>query len=69
MAKTPRAFADARCVGRTRLTIAALIGPVDKNIKSCAITMQTRYVVCAVTVSASHANGTAASVATAEIQR
>ena len=42
MAKTPSALAEARCVGSTRLTIEALIGPVDKNISSCAITMQTR---------------------------
>ena len=41
MLKTPSAFAEERCVGRTRLTIVALIGPVDRNIKSCAITMQT----------------------------
>jgi hypothetical protein len=69
MAKTPSALAEARCVGRTRLTIEALIGPVDKNIKSCAITKQTKYKVVEAAVSANHANGAAIKVAIADIQR
>ena len=43
--------------------MAALIGPVDRNKQSCAVTMYTVYSVVEVVVRASQTKGAAASVA------
>jgi len=69
MTKTPRAIAVARSVATTRLTMAALIGPVDKNRHNCADTMYTRYIVCESVVNAIHTKGAATRVAIADNQR
>ena len=69
MAKTLSAMAVARSLAETRLTMAALIGPVDRNRQSCAITMYAMYRVCDAVVSASHTKGAAMSVAIADSHR
>src|ERR1700684_1918726 len=69
MANTLSAMAVARSVAETRLMMAALIGPVDKNKHSCAATIQVTYTVCEVVVSASHTQGAAIKVAIADSHR
>jgi hypothetical protein len=66
MAKTLNAMAVARSPAITRLMMAALMGPVDRNKQSCAVTMYTVYIVVEVVVRANQTNGAATSVATAE---
>ena len=69
MAKTPSAIALALSVATTRLTMAALIGPVDKKRHNCAATIHVRYRVWSTVVSAIHTQGAATSVAIADNHR
>ena len=69
MTKTLSAMAVARSVAETRLMMAALIGPVDRNRHSCAATIQVTYPACDVVVSASHTQGAAIKVAIADSHR
>jgi len=69
MANTLRAIAVARSVAETRLTMAALIGPVDRKRHNCAHTMLARYTVWEFVVSAIHTKGAATRVAMAYSQR
>ena len=69
MTKTSSAIAVARSVAETRLTVAALMGPVDRKSSNCAVTMLATYPVCDGVVSASQTKGAASSVAIADSQR
>ncbi len=53
----------------TRLTMAALIGPVDRNKHSCAVTMHAMYASWKSCVSAIHTKGAATRVAIADSHR
>ena len=57
MANTLSAIAVARSLAMTRLMMAALIGPVDRNKHSCAVTMHACTWCVEVVVSANQTKG------------
>src|SRR5437762_2372456 len=67
--KMLRATAVARISGATTLTIVELIGPVDANSSSSAVTMAVQYTEGAGAARAARVSGAAPSVATPEIHR
>src|ERR1700678_1044966 len=69
MANTLNAMAEARSVAVTRLAMAALIGPVERNNKSWPATMHARYRCGDCVVSAAQTKGAAIRQETADSHR